>query len=385
MGGRERYAMQLALALLVGILLYLGLTPFDFSPPNRVRWITGAPGLHFDSKGIAVSEAPLRWSDSNDGGITIRLAVVPASDLARGLGTLVSFEDGMRPQPLVVGQWKHHLIIRVRSANGAGRGYWELGVPKALIEAEPALITIRSSRSEGTRVDVGGETTKLSTRSLLSDHSPFAGTLVLGSASDGSSSWEGEMRGLAIYTKALEDEELAIDRARIQASGFEALEPHPVLIAQHAFREGSGVRVANLAGSPALPSLRIPEAFDPPAPNVFSLPLRSDLGQGWFLLDLYRNLLGFVPLGLLGHLIQRLKGASVLRASAAAMALGASVSLVIETVQVFIPVRNSSLTDLSLNVLGALLGASLGALIVRLGWIGAQAGPAEPGGAERGS
>ena len=79
MGGREVYGMQLALAALIGLLLYLGLTPFDFSPENHVRWAAGEPGLHFDSKGIALGEAPLHWNASTADGMTLRFAVVPAA------------------------------------------------------------------------------------------------------------------------------------------------------------------------------------------------------------------------------------------------------------------------------------------------------------------
>jgi hypothetical protein len=301
--------------------------------------------------------------------MTLRLAVVPASDRRGGLGAILSFDDGVRPQPLVVGQWRHHLIIRVRSADGSGRGYWELGVPEALLEGEPALITIRSSREEGTLVDVRGETARRSSRSILPASAPFGGQLVLGSASDGSSSWVGEMKGLAIYTSALSDEDLALDRELIGAEGFDRLAPHVTLASRYVFAEGRGGHVANLRAAPGQPGLRIPDAFEPPAPNVFSLPVRSELGKDWFFVDLYRNLLGFIPLGLLAFFIHRLKGASALRALLLASLLGAGVSLTIETVQVFIPVRNSSLADLSLNVLGGVLGASMGALIGRWGWI----------------
>ena len=76
--------------------------------------------------------------------------------------------------------------------------------------------------------------------------------------------------------------------------------------------------------------------------------------------DIVLNLLGFVPFGFLTFIYYR--GASTgqwLRTIFIATLTGATLSLVIEVGQVWLPTRHSSLLDLALNTAGTGLGALL--------------------------
>jgi hypothetical protein len=75
--------------------------------------------------------------------------------------------------------------------------------------------------------------------------------------------------------------------------------------------------------------------------------------------DVAANVLGYVPLGLLGvaALYPRLKGAAAL---ALALAAGAALSIALEALQSYLPTRIASNLDVVANVAGVVLGATAG-------------------------
>lgn len=371
-GSRGGSAVRIALALLVALLLYLGLTPLDFSPENGVAWEPERAGLRFDGKGIALHADPLGWRAAPKPAITLLIEATPSSASSSGLGTLLSFEDGSRPQPLLVAQWKSYLVLRVRALASAdpGRGYWEIGASDALLVDQPSSIVIRSSPERGTIIHVAGKEAVRSNRSILPPNAEFGGRLIVGSMGDGRAGWAGLMTGLAIYDEWLSDADLETESAQIRRSGFAALERRESLLALHAFEDDPGDVAANLASTGPERALLIPTAFEPPAPNAFSLPLRTEYGKRWFLRDIAINMVGFLPFGLLLVLLLLDIPMSGTRALVGATFCGILLSLGIESIQILIPVRNSSLTDLALNVLGTGLGAAVGIVLRRSGWLG---------------
>ncbi len=83
--------------------------------------------------------------------------------------------------------------------------------------------------------------------------------------------------------------------------------------------------------------------------------------------DLFTNLLVYVPVGLALVLYGRGKGAKRAARIPWAVAVGAGVSILAETLQTGISERIASWTDVGLNTLGTLVGAILGAAAIRAG------------------
>jgi VanZ family protein len=81
------------------------------------------------------------------------------------------------------------------------------------------------------------------------------------------------------------------------------------------------------------------------------------------------NLVGYVPLGalLFGAVLRN--GGSARAALAVAVLGSAALSFSVEVTQNFLPTRVPSLKDCACNAAGALLGASLAALLQALGWV----------------
>lgn len=87
----------------------------------------------------------------------------------------------------------------------------------------------------------------------------------------------------------------------------------------------------------------------------------------WTTFDAVSNLLGYLPLGALGHVVARQHGRRAASAFAVAVAGGALLSLSMEELQNFLPQRVPSRMDWALNALGSALGAAVAAAALTTG------------------
>ncbi|MFM1818282.1 MAG: hypothetical protein RL364_1142, partial [Pseudomonadota bacterium] len=96
--------------------------------------------------------------------------------------------------------------------------------------------------------------------------------------------------------------------------------------------------------------------------------LTAPLPKYWTQFDVVSNVLGYAPVGFLLALT-RLRLRARWSAVGVATVLAAVLSLGMETLQSFLPMRVPSNLDAMLNVLGALLGAVLARVLLALGWL----------------
>lgn len=87
-------------------------------------------------------------------------------------------------------------------------------------------------------------------------------------------------------------------------------------------------------------------------------------------LDMWFNLVGYLPLGLLAMIAARRSGLGSLPSLLCAVALPSLMSYATEVAQTFLPGRHPSLKDWAMNSAGAALGALLAVLLQALGLIG---------------
>lgn len=83
--------------------------------------------------------------------------------------------------------------------------------------------------------------------------------------------------------------------------------------------------------------------------------------------DLWANLLGYLPLGLLAMLALQRPGRSTFAAASAVIGGGLVLSFTMEVVQNFLPGRHPSLKDCAMNGAGAALGAAMAGALQALG------------------
>ena len=168
--------------------------------------------------------------------------------------------------------------------------------------------------------------------------------MILGNSPTGESPWRGDLLSLSFFPKALSP-------AEIEYPGN-----NPVI--RYNFSEGSGGYCRG--GTDSRYDLFIPPFFRAPKKGILVPPWRVQKYDRSFWKDVFVNILGFIPFGFavyawLGKNGAR-KSASV---TVIVLLLGAGISLFIELLQVYLPTRDSSFTDVMNNVLGTYIGAQL--------------------------
>ena len=353
------FALTLAcLAVLVG-LLAAGLWPFNFRAENHVAQIPGG-GLKFsapsnsskrDRGGIVFTAAPLRChatADCRKGEFSLEIALAAGSEASTCLKRILDLRWPDGSEAFCIAQWKASFIVRTfNSPLAADEPYREIGVRDVLAAGRQSVVTVTSSGA-GTHIYVDGRPAKQYPGfRLLQEGQTLEGhRLYLGNAPDLNCPWPGEVFGLALYGRALTPEEVCEAGGRRQACG------EPGAVACWSFGDSAGGEVtADLSGSG--------NALNMPRDLVFAKRFLgwADLRHFPFS-DLTLNLLGFVPFGFLVSLRISATGRLSIRGSGLpTLALGFGVSLLIETAQVFLPGRDSSLLDLAANTVGTAAGA----------------------------
>lgn len=344
-----------------------GLWPFAFRPANRVSWLPDRAGLHFQDDGIAYDPAPLPtpWPSLAAGqpaNYSVELWVEAGNKPATDVFHLLTINDGRLPSKFVLCQWQQEIILRaaVRGDKGSRRIH-EVGAGEALVSGRTRCIAVTGSDS-GTDFYLDGVLVSHFPEFIL-DADALAGQIVLGNSADGRNTWVGRVFGLAIYQRTLTASEIAAHQTLWTQGSARELATTPGLVALYPFSEGKGRVVADLSGQHH--HILIPETFRPLIREFLSLPWH-DLSNGApNYQDLVLNLLGFVPFGFGFYCYRRYRetGSSFTDALFV-VASGTVISLIIETIQVWLPNRDSSMSDLLTNTAGTLIGV----LVARAGW-----------------
>ena len=334
----------------------------NFNPENKVRWVNEENGVRFQGFGMAYLPGPLidpSRALGHDGPVTLELCVRPQSEPGNRIARIVSLYDGREREVFLIGQWRSHLIIRTRAPGGIGpREFREVGLKNVLAKGGKRFLTIVSGK-EGTLISVDGVKEKYIPRfTLLSGEEENSGVLVLGNSPDGHSAWEGDLFYLAIYNRLLEAEEISRHYQNWNRFGnpLAAEETEPVLF--YLFADRKGAIAKNEINSNY--NLLIPEVFHVLQKKILVLPWEAFQLDRSFIKDVAINILGFVPFGFffaawLGYK----KMPQNIPAAAVVILIACGISLTIELLQVYLPTRNSSLTDLMCNILGTALGQML--------------------------
>jgi hypothetical protein len=291
--------------------------------------------------------------------VSVELWVVPAEEPDDRMGQIFSFFDGAVIEPLLVAQWKSGLVVRNRVSDRAGQSrYRELGELGLLFRGQKHFIAVTSAPA-GTAVYLDGrESTHRSNIPVIEAGEEFGGQLVFGNSSTGTVPWTGDLLGAAVYRRALSAEEIVRHHASVPVAGVASLAGESGLVALYAFEERGGRAARSRAATG--PPLRVPLEFRRLRMPVLQLPDRRGRNAGWLGRDGLLNFAGFVPLGFFAVAAARRRGwEAVAPVATGAIILGAALSLGIELLQVQLPARVSSATDLACNVLGTALGAWL--------------------------
>lgn len=359
----------LLLFLVYFIILFFGLYPFNFYPENNVHWLHGQNGIQFRegkvfSKsakyGIVYTPNPIEISSGppNDT-MAIEFFVQPEPGDYSGLAHILSFYDGKEQEPLIIGQWKSYLVIRSRiDKHESSHPYQESGLKDALITNLKSLITIVSGK-EGTEIYINGKLAKSSSKISFNPIQHITGQLVLGNSPTGKNPWFGNLFGLSIYNTKLLAEQVKqnyIDWTLNEQKTELRASVSPVIM--YTFEEEHNSYVYNQIDDKNV--LIIPKKYKVLKRNILVPFWRIENLNKELVVDVVLNILGFIPLGYctVDYLLQTRRFKKI-TAFFVTIISGSLTSLMIEVIQIYLPMRYSSSLDLICNFFGTFLGALL--------------------------
>ena len=355
-GARVRILQAICVLLLCGILI-AGLWPFH-SPRNQVAWLTGKNGLHFGGQGDALSLGAFGAVRKTDTSCSLEIWLKP--DWMDSTKTILAFDSSIDPTVpfrllqddeggLAVQRYdvdQHGMVRRPT-----------LEVDGVFHEGAAAFVTVTAG-GEGTAVYVDGAPAKASSRFGMSSED-LQGQLVVGSSLV-SGGWAGQILGLAVYYRQLTPSQVAQHYeswVKNQGPTVAGEEPPAAL---YLFNEGAGEVAHNQVD--AASNLTIPSRYRLLHPQLLQ-SVGRDYRFGWpglnYWTDVATNVAGFIPVGFF-FVIYFSSVLHFRRPVSAAVLLGLVLSLTIESLQSFLPTRDSGMTDLITNTFGTALGALAG-------------------------
>jgi len=288
--------------------------------------------------------------DTDSKSYTLELLLRPSN--IESLSTILAFYNPTASKQLLVRQLKSGVGITQDSDSERGR-IINCHISHVFVPGRLLFIGI-SSGANGITFYVDGKRSYSFPGSTIS-RGDLSGYIVLGTSPVTDQSWNGEMRGLALYSKALTDEEAF---QHYQAWLYPD-DHHPDLddaLYRYTFSEGTGRTINNQVISE--PNLEIPTTYAV-LHKAFLRSPQEEFRPDWrYVLDVLSNIAGFIPLGLM--LCTYLDWTKApWKAVLLTVFFCGIFSCMIEIAQFFIPGRGSGTTDIITNTFGGALGAAL--------------------------
>ncbi len=333
--------------------------PFG-APKNDVTRANGENGICFGRHGTALSSGTLELSGGGPGG-SVELWVQSARTWT--IGSILTFYHPSENQEFRLEQDYTDLVLRLGGGEDDktedGRQALRIG---DVFRKKQAFITVTSDGQE-TSVYIDGQLAGRSPHFELSRRD-LSGQLILANSPLRDQSWQGEVKGMAIYGTTLD----AVQIEQHYKNWTERGEPMPQdpeqARALFLFRERSGSVIRDAVSGGV--NLEVPTRFLVVDQLRFESPISEYYSERSYLKNAAFNIVGFIPLGFaLSFYLTSVQG--IKRGALLTVLTGLAVSLAIEYSQSFLPTRYSGCTDLFTNTLGTWIGAVSGKWLAR--WI----------------
>jgi hypothetical protein len=345
--------LRVACGLLLGGILVAGLWPFH-SPRNEVTWFAGGNGLRFGRHGMILSSGKFKAANvPADAPCSLEIWFEPAR--TAGSGTLFAFYAPGNPRQFSLFQSSAFLGVgsnlrEERYQTPTTRFY----VGDIFRQGKPVFVTVTANGGQ-TSVYVDGVLARTAPQFPLSSQD-FAGKLVIGNMPRAGNSWSGLLRGLAFYNQEITPAQVAHHYETWTEKGRPDVSENERAMALYLFDERAGRVIHNQV--PSGSGLYIPDRYLVLDQTLLSPPWVGFHPNWSYYKDVLINIGGFIPFGFLFcayfSLAGRIKTPALLT-----ILLGFTLSLTIESLQSFLPTRDSSTTDVITNTLGTCLGAWL--------------------------
>src|SRR5271155_5454410 len=346
---RARIPGLLCLLVLSGILV-AGLWPFR-GPRNGVTWLGDEHGLRLSGHATLWSTQLFQKTGPQGEELcSLELWLQPGP--ARDSNTILSFSVPENPLQFTLHQYRSLLILDREIQDGRRRKA-TIGTEGIFHQTRPVFVTITSGPQQSAMyLDGALKRTFPGSRFAAG----CAGQLVIGTSPVVDESWAGKLRGLAVYGQELTAAQVLQHFETWTAQGRPELSDDERVVALYLFDERAGSVVHNAV--PAGPDLYIPKRYALVHQIFLQLFWEEFVPRRSYVRDLLINIVGLMPLGFVfvayWSSVRPIKHAVLVTTL-----LGFAVSLTIEVLQSYIPIRDSGTTDLITNTLGTFLGAKL--------------------------
>lgn len=346
--------------VVLAAILTIGLKPKDFYQANRVDWLTDRPGIRFEKNSIAYTDSIadlIQEHISLKRGFSVEIALKPKSFEEEGFCFIFSIHGGQDRRQFLIGQWGSSLIVMNGDDYNHRRKTKRISFKTASNVPNVQLLTVTAS-PESSNIYIDGRLVKSRKDLQLTIPNAETARLLLGNSVYGNHSWKGEIYGVAVYGETLSEKDVETHfKDWSKKRRFPVSTQSPPFIS-FLFEDNGGTLAKNHIGNEN--SLHIPPEMKILSPSLFSrgrpgLMLNRSIFTNQ---DALLNFFGFIPLGvLLAATLIRLGGGSERYSIVITLVAGFSVSLLIETVQAWLPDRSSDIQDLILNTAGTWIGA----------------------------
>jgi Concanavalin A-like lectin/glucanases superfamily/VanZ like family len=348
---------RLVLKILAGtgmcVLFAITLWPFNPWPRNAVSWLQDEDGLRLCGNGtiLSVAQFPNQAGAENEP-FSLEFWMVPWRD--EGSTVMFAFYVRENPGQFVVRQDGLDVSVSHTTRPREEKNHHPLVAGQVIAPNKRTLVTVTAGPNE-TTLYVNGQAQSTSQSFGLSRRN-LTGEFVIGTSPVENQAWCGILHGIAIYKNELTAPEVASHYQTWLSNREEGRIDHRSILALYLFRERSGSSVRNEI-QPGV-DLRIPKHYAIWRRNVLLPPWKEFRAEWTYVRDLIVNVLGFIPLGLILY-PYFLVAVGSKRPWLMSYVTGTALSLIIEILQSFIPMRGSGWTDVITNSAGTALGASM--------------------------
>jgi VanZ family protein len=333
----------------LGAILFAALRPFHV-PENEVYWDKDESSLRFGRTGTILSADSFNFTSDKSPSCSLEAWFEPALVWTRG--TILSFYSPSNALPLSVYQDYTHLVVQLANPNHENGGKPPLIQIKDVFRKHQVFLTITSNGRDAA-IYVDGQLVAKKDGFGLSAQN-LSGQLLIANSPLRDNSWQGGLRGLAVYNTMLTASEVSkhyedwTQRRRAPDTN------NSRLVAVYTFRERAG-RIIHDSGASGV-DLYIPKKFLVVNQLLLEMPWSEVYSDRYYLEDCLLNIAGFIPLGLFATAYFR-SFQYMKRPALAAIFAGGCISLLIEIVQAYLPTRFSGVTDIITNTMGTAIGA----------------------------
>jgi hypothetical protein len=348
-----RLVLKILAAAGICTLLAITLWPFNPWPRNEVSWLHDEDGLRLCRHGTILSLAQFpNEAGAENKPFSLEFWMVPWRD--EGSTVMFAFYVWENAEQFVVRQEGLDVSVSHATRQREEKDPHPLVAGQVIALNKRTLVTVTAGPKQ-TTLYVNGQAQR-SSQSFGLSRKNVTGEFVIGTSPVESEPWCGVLRGIAIYKNELTAQEVASHYKTWLSNREEGEIDKRSILALYLFRERSGTLVRNEI-QPGV-DLRIPNYYTIRRRNVLLPPWKEFRPKWTYVRDVILNVLGFIPLGLILYPYFLLaRGAR--RPMLMSYLTSAALSLIIEILQSFLPMRGSGWTDVITNSAGTALGASL--------------------------